>query len=260
MELDKKSFIPLYHQLADVLREKIESGEWVAGEAIPSEASLMEAYGISRGTVREAIKLLVWEGLLVTLKGKGTYVATPKIAQDTRRVIGFTKLMIELGHVPTAKVLNFEHLPAPKIIAEKLRIPPESPVTLVQRLRMGDGEPLVLEHSYYRYDVGKHLSEEDLRGSIYDVAEMRFGVRVVYAEQEIEATIAAEEEASLLGVEVGAPLLLLRRVAYSQGNRPLEYAEDLYRADRTRFHVTTDLSRTQLNEHEDVMQGVVLKK
>ncbi len=243
MELDKTSFIPLYYQLADLLREGISDGTLSPGMAFPSEFDLIQEYGISRGTVREALRLLEQEGLIERRKGVGTFVSAPKIEHETDRVMGFSRVMQMTGKTASAQLIEMRKFPAPLSISEKLGLPEGENVFLVKRLRFADDEPLLLEHSYFRKDIGEKLLDEDVTRSIYSLLEGKYHYKLYRSENTLEAKSAEKEEADLLSIEIGSPVLVLKRVVYFEDGAPFEYAKDIYRADRTKFKIRTQMEQ-----------------
>src|SRR5215472_9864244 len=158
----RNSPVPRYHQLKEILREKIRSGEWKPGDIIPSERELSETYGISRMTARQAITDLVNEGLFYREQGKGTFVSQRKITQQLLHLTGFTEDIKARGQRPGTKVLSAETIPADEGTAEKLRIDPGTSVFRLRRLRIADGSPLAIELSQLHFKGCERLLEEDL--------------------------------------------------------------------------------------------------
>jgi GntR family transcriptional regulator, N-acetylglucosamine utilization regulator len=229
--------VPRYYQLKEFIRERITSGEWQPGSLIPSERELSERYGISRMTARQSITELVSEGLLYRAQGRGTYVGKPKIAQQLLRLTGFTQDMHDRGQQPAAKVLAAEMWPADKAIADRLRIRIGQPVFLLRRLRLADSEPLAVETSCISFIGCERLAGEDLeRTSLYHLLESAYDMPPLEAEQELEADLASEDEAELLGVETGSPSLRTRRVTTTRRQQPIEFATSVYRGDKYRFY------------------------
>jgi GntR family transcriptional regulator len=235
--------VPKYHQLYDILRQKIAGGEWQPHEAIPSERELESLYNVSRTTVRQAINLLVTEGFLYREHGRGTFVARPKLQHSLHLLTSFTDDMRQRGLKPGQRLLSLEHVEPSAWIRQQLDLPPEmSEVLKVERLRLGDDEPIGLHVAYLPLDGGQALSAHDLdeAGSLYELLESRFNLIPVEADETLEATAADEREARLLQVPVGSPLLLIERTTWSQQRRPIEFVKMLYRADRYKYgiHIT----------------------
>jgi GntR family transcriptional regulator len=228
--------LPRYYQLKEIIRERIRSGEWTTGNLIPSERELCEQYGISRMTARQSITELVNEGLLYREQGKGTYVGRPKIPQQLMRLTGFTEDMASRERRPGALVLSAEMWPADDATAERLRIKVSQPVFRLRRLRLADSEPLAIETSCISFIGCERLLDNDLeRDSLYHLLETAYDVPPIEAEQELEADRAGDEEAELLNIEVGSPVLRTRRVTTTRRNKPVEYAWSVYRGDKYRF-------------------------
>ena len=241
MGLDKTSFVPLYYQLADLLRDKILDGTLKVGKPFPSENDLIREYGISRGTVREALRILGHEGLIERRKGIGTFVNAPKIEHETGRVLGFSRVIQMTGKRPSAKLIEIREFKAPDFVRVKMGLPEGEAVVFVKRLRFADDEAILLEHSYFRKDIGEKLLDEDLSCSIYSILQEKFNYKLYRSENTIEAQMVEDDDADLLGIEVGNPVLVLKRIVYLDDETPFEYAKDIYRADRTKFKVHAHL-------------------
>ena len=241
----RKSPLPRYYQLKEIMREKIRAGEWKHGDLIPSERELGEQYGISRMTARQAITELVNEGLFYREQGKGTFVSRHKITQQLIRLTGFTEDIKARGQRPGTKVLAVRMQPADETTAERLRIKPGQPLVYLQRLRLADNEPLAIEISQISFIGCEQLIEEDLEhNSLYHLLESKYGMPPLEAEQELEAGLISEEEAPLLKVPVSSPALFTRRITYTERNQPLEYARATYCGNKYIFY--TNLRREQL--------------
>jgi len=229
--------LPRYNQLKELIRDRICSGEWSPGSLIPSERALCERYGISRMTARQSVTELVHEGLLYREQGRGTYVGRPKIAQQLLRLTGFTEDMQAREQRPGAKVLSAEMWPANEATAERLRVKVGQPVYRLRRLRMADAEPLAVETSCISFLGCERLLHHDLeRDSLYRLLEVTYDVPPLEAEQELEADLAGSEEALLLQVAPGSPVLRTRRITETRRGLPVEYATSVYRGDKYRFY------------------------
>lgn len=237
--IDLSSNIPYYIQLIDVIKGQIESGDWGTGDQIPSEPDLCESYGVSRTVVRQALRELELEGLIVRRKGKGTFVAKPKISESlAQKLTGFFQDMVERGHQPVSQVLRQEVVPASDKVASYLEIEPGTLVMDIKRVRSVKDEPIVLVTSYLPYELCPRLAETDLTNqSLYEFLENECGIMIAYGRRTIEAVAANKEEAKLLQVAVGAPLILLDSVSNLEDDTPVEYYHALHRGDRSRFEV-----------------------
>ncbi len=236
---------PLYVQIAEGLMDRIESGELSPGDRLPPERDLSEMLGVNRMTLRRALRMLESQGLLARRQGIGTYVAHPKIERQAGRLTSFTRGMERRGFTPGARVIAFEQRPVGAALAAVLRLPVSAPVYDIQRLRSLNHEPVMLEHYTLPLVRFPGLERFDLdHRSMYEVMQAEYQVTVRRARQTLEPVVATEYEAELLGVEVGAPLMLERRLSYDQDEQPVEHGRDLYRGDRFRF--VTDIAPLEM--------------
>lgn len=234
--LDAKSPVPLYFQLQELIRRKIDSGEYAEDSCIPSEAELQRRYGVSRITVRNAIEGLVFEELLYKKQGVGTIVARRRFVDDTSILKSFTEKTLDQHANTRTEVLEIKRIGASRRIADHLGMAEKESVVCVKRVRYIDNEPINLFTSYLRGDLGLSL-DHDFSGSIYRLLEETYGVRIDEAEKVIEAIPASAEEAELLGVSPGDPLLVVRNTTFDAEGRAVEYAEGVYRSDRYKYVV-----------------------
>ena len=241
----RKSPLPRYYQLKEIMREKISSGEWKPGDLIPSERELGEQYGISRMTARQAITELVNEGLFYREQGKGTFVSRHKITQQLIRLTGFTEDIKARGQRPGSKIISAKMVPADETIAEHLRIKTGLMIFQLQRLRLADEEPLAIEVSNLCFPGCEKLLEDDLeQNSLYRLLEHKYGLPLMEAEQQLEAGLINPDEAQLLKVSVGSAALFVRRTTYTERDQPIEYARSIYCGNKYIFF--TQMKREQL--------------
>lgn len=196
-------------------------------------------FAVSRTVIRQALNDLVNKGLLVREKGKGTFVAQPKIRESlVQKLTGFYQDMVEQGYTPQAEILRQERIPAHQKIAHSLNVEPGTPLIVIERLRLVDDTPIQLVTSYVPEALCPALLDVDLtHQSLYAFLEAECGVFIARGRRSIEAVPANEREARLLKVQKGAPLILLDSVSYSSDGTPVEYYHALHRGDRTRFEV-----------------------
>jgi GntR family transcriptional regulator len=228
--------VPRYYQLMEFIRERIRNGEWTPGMLIPSERELCERYGISRMTARQAVTELVNEGLLYREQGKGTFVGRPVIPQQLLSLTGFTEDMQARERHAGARVLEAAMLPADQPIAEALRIKTGQPVYRLRRLRLADAEPLAIETTCVNFIGCERLLEHDLEcGSLYRLLAEVFDMPPIAAEQEIEASLVSPEDARILDIAPGSPVLRTQRITTTRRGQPVEFATAIYRGDKYRF-------------------------
>lgn len=236
--IDRSSVIPYYAQLKQSLEEDIRGGKWKPGDKIPGETELIDLFGVSRTVVRQALKEMVYEGLIRREKGKGTFVSEPKISSKSllQSLDGFYQDMAKKGFEPITKVLEQGIVPASPKIATYLKLDSMSPVIKIVRLRFIEEEAIVLVTSYVPFELCRNLVNVDLsRSSLYVFLEQECQLVIARGRRRIDAVSATDDEAQLLAIEVGAPLLKIDSISYLENGTPLEYFHGLFRGDRLRF-------------------------
>jgi GntR family transcriptional regulator len=233
--------IPLYHHLKEIFAERIAAGEWKVGDLIPTEAQLCAAYGVSRGPVRQAIDLLVQQGVLARKQGKGTWVRPHKLESGLATFYSFTTLIAEQGYTPSTRLLHFGREEAIPSVRRALALESGAPVYRMARLRLANGEPIILETVFLPVARAPGLEQPQIEAhSLYALLQDRYGLPLTRARQSFEAVIADEYEANRLAVAPGAPLLLLENLTYAAGDLPIVFSKAVLRGDRLRYYA--DLS------------------
>lgn len=233
--IDKKSPVPIYFQIEEEIKRRIEEGELRQGDPIPSEREYTEKYDVSRMTVRQAITNLVNDGYLYRQKGRGTFVANEKIEQTLQGLTSFTEEMHARGMKPANKLLGFEIIPASAGIAAQLKVKEHTPVCEIRRVRLADDKPMAYERTYLPANLVKGLTESHVRQSLYDYIEEQLELEIDHAMQIIESSIAKEYESELLDIAVGSSVMIIERHTFLKDNTPLEIVKSTYRADRYKF-------------------------
>lgn len=235
--INKNSPLPIYFQLEQAIKELIENDQLKPGDMIPSEREYAEKYDISRMTVRQAISNLTSDGYLQRKRGKGTFVALKKLEQQLDFLTSFSEDMRSRGMEPGTKVLEFKTMKADAVVAKKLAIEIGTPIYQIKRLRLADQLPIAYQIFYTSVDLVPGLTKEIAEQSIYQYMENEIGLKLVSAEQDVEATTAHKHEAEALGIKVGDPILLIQRKGFTENDRPSEFATSFYRGDRYKFKV-----------------------
>jgi GntR family transcriptional regulator len=233
-------FAPLYRQIKQLLVTSLEQGEWRPGELIPSEMELAARFQVSQGTVRKAIDELAAENLLVRRQGKGTFVATH---HEPRAQYRFLRLQADSGGgaIAHSTFLECRRQRATADVAAMLELKAGDPVVFVRRLLSFDEQPTVLDDIWLPGAAFKGLTAERLaqyHGPLYGLFETEFGTRMIRAEERIRAVAAEGVAAAVLKVDTGAPLLLVERVSYTYGDRPVEIRRGLYVTRNHHYHNT----------------------
>ncbi|MFC8870396.1 GntR family transcriptional regulator [Streptomyces sp. NPDC057148] len=233
LALDRSSPVPLYYQLAQQLEAAIEHGVLAPGNLLGNEVDLSVRLGLSRPTVRQAIQSLVDKGLLVRRRGVGTQV----VHSQVKRPLELSSLYDDLeaaGQGPTTRVVRNETVPAPADVAAALGVAEGGEVTVLERLRLTHGRPVALLCNYLPPGLleldGARLESTGL----YRMMRAS-GITLHSARQTVGARTAAREEAVCLDEKEGAALLTMRRTAYDDTGRPVEYGTHVYRASRYSF-------------------------
>lgn len=236
LNISRSSRVPFYYQLYQFLRDQIRGGVWKPDDMLPSEAELLDQYNLSRATVRQAMDLLVNDGLIYRRRGKGTFVAKPTVDQNLNRIVSFWEDMQQRGFEPGTKVLSSEVIQATEETAEILSIKPGDELASLERLRLADGEPMSIEHSLLVHQYCSGVMQEDYaNNSLRQMLEDKFNLRLTYARQKVRAVPASESLAEDLKVDQNSPLLYIERVSYSDQDIPIEFLRIYHRGDRYTF-------------------------
>lgn len=243
--IDRASPVPFYYQIKSRIRDNIHTGRWPVGYQIPTESELCKIFNVSRTVIRQALGELEAESLIVREKGRGTFVRKPKISAGlVQSLTGYYEDMRNRGLDLSTLVLSQSVVTASETVAEALGLPPDGKVIRIERLRSVMGEPIVLAATYIPYDLAPTLVHEDLSNrSLYQLLEDKFKLVLHRGRRIIEAVKASPQEAALLRIEVGAPLLYVRSITYLIDGRPVEYYEHKQRGDRSQLEV--ELIRTR---------------
>jgi GntR family transcriptional regulator len=238
--INPNDMLPRYFQLVTILRAKIEAGEWQPHAAIPSERQLEVLYSVSRTTVRQAVGLLIRQGLVYQLHGKGTYVSPRKLQKGLVELTSFSEDMLQRELQPGQRILELAEVEAPEQVRQHLELSPDiRTVIRLERVRTGDGQPIGLQTSYLNLPAGATLTREQLeeRGSLYAILQEKYNINLAAADETLEVTVATPREALLLEVPAGNPLLLSERILWTNERRAIEFVKILYRGDRYRYTV-----------------------
>lgn len=237
--IDPYNALPKYYQLASILRQKIDDGEWEPRSPIPSERQLEQLYNISRTTIREAVDHLVRQGFLYREHGRGTFVSPQKLQKGLMELTSFSEDLIKRGITPGQIIQDMSWVvPSPNIL-QRLELPVGTEVLRIQRIRLGDQVPIGLQTSFIALTIGQNITREEMEtaGSLYRILQEKFGIIPTEADETLEVTLATPEEATLLQIDSGAPLLLNERLLFSQNRTPVEFVKILYRGDRYQYYV-----------------------
>ena len=229
-----KSATPRYIQIHNQIKARIEAGEWQSEKRLPAERELAETFGVSRMTLRQAIQTLVDEGILERKVGSGTYVAEQKVAERALGMTSFTELMSATGRVAKTQTISYKMTSPSASEMEQLNLSENDEVLVMERLRMGDNEPILLERATVPATLVHGFSRHDLTESLYHTLA-KAGTKPGRAEQTISASLANERLSELLQIKRGDAILSVRQVSFDQNDRPFEYVRSYYVGERFEF-------------------------
>jgi GntR family transcriptional regulator len=234
---------PLYEIVRAGILERLRTGEWAAGDKIPTEPQLADAFGVGIGTIRRAVEELVAERLLIRRAGRGTIVA--KFADEHAFDQYFNFVDRDGSSVRvTAQLLRFGKERATPELASTLKLARGARLASVDNLRLRDGAPVMLDHLWMPLDVFPDLTAEAFaarRGSIYGFYQEHFGISVVRVVEDLGGAVADETTAEALGVAVGSPVLRIERTAYTFKDKPVEFRVRFVESSRCVYRNTRGL-------------------
>ena len=237
--IDRFSYLPLYAQVREALRVAIQHGDASPGEQLPSEVELCSLFDVSRTVVRQALIGLEHEGLLVRIKGRGTFIARPRIGESMfKEPTGFFADMASQGKAVVSQVLKQEVAPCSPGIARDLQLAEGAPLIQIDRIRLVNDEPLVYVSTWLPFALCPDAAVADFaHQSLYTFLECACGLVIARGRRIIRAVIAGEVESHLLSVAPGEPLISLDSISYLENGTPIEKYHALHRGDSSIFEV-----------------------
>lgn len=238
MNINRSSFKPIYLQISDLIRNDIESGKLKVGDQIWSERFIVDEFNVSRNTAKEAIEELARNGLVTRMQGYGTFVSGNRVSYGLQRMTSFTEEMQMRGLKPSSRLLSHTLVASDPLIAQKLHITAGDSVYRLERLRLADDRPMALHVSFVPVSRCPNLNRFDFeKQSLFTVLEQEFGLKLTWQEVVITPVIAYKNEAAILNIKTGVPLLRSDGVAYLEDDTPIETHQILYRSDLYQFTV-----------------------
>ncbi|MCG8499025.1 MAG: GntR family transcriptional regulator [Firmicutes bacterium] len=232
MGFNRNSAIPLYKQISREIQDGIKKGEYTKDKAMPSEMEIQRKYKVSRVTARKAYKQLVDQGILRTIKGKGTYI-NDLDANDWTWMHSFTREVIEMGRVPSTRIIEFKEIMADELIAQRLQVPVDEPCYYLKRIRFIDNKPVWLTKSYVPCSLAENLTKEhfSIKGyaqSIFTILELNYGIKRKSGEDISEAISISAKDAPLLNIEINKPVISKAFIAYGDNGKPIIYENTIF--------------------------------
>ena len=230
--------LPLYRRIETDLRDRIRSGDLPPGARVDTELELIERYGVSRATVRQALGGLIADGSFEVRRGLGTFVAAARFEHTIGGFYSYSREIERHGRQPRTQVLGLGLEPADETVAAALGIAPGTAVVALRRIRLADDEPLVVETSRLPAVRFPGLEAVDFSTArLYDTLTTAYGCRPIRARETFEPILLSASEAELLGQRRGEPALRVERVAFDQDDQPIEHCRSTVRGDRYRYAV-----------------------
>ncbi len=227
----------LYIQVFEILKKKIEGGEWDIDSQIPTEEELCKIYSVSKATIRAAILELVRQGYLTRQQGKGTFVCKRIIPEGLTMLTSFKELMLEAGVNFSTKILAQTVMMPTDDLDVKLNVPEDKHIIYIKRLRTVDNEPVLLQETYVPYHMCPQLLAEDVAdNSLFELLEKKHGLTITKVKDFIEVTSVKSGESKILGLPEDSPVLLLDQHFYS-GDTQIMYMRSIKRPERFRFSI-----------------------
>lgn len=235
--INHKGHTPLYRQIADHIRQKVDSGEWKVGFQIPTEQQLCEMFQVSRITVVKALERLVEEGILVREQGKGTFVSLPELSYESMELLSFTEEMKQKGKVPSTVILE-KKCTVPSIRTQKrLKLKPDEQVWCFKRLMLADNVPIGIQTSYYAVNKFPDLIDKVVDNtSLYKVLQEEYDTVISHAYETYRAVQLDDKEKELLEVDLSETGFCVERLSY-MGDEPVEFVRSIRRSDLTEYTV-----------------------
>ena len=236
--IDKNSPVPLYHQVEQDLKQDIKAKKYAVGDPIPTEVDLIARYGVSRMTIRLAIEELEKEGYVKKVQGKGTFVKSRKVTQELGVITSWSETVRAQGKEPVAKRVDTCERTATPELAEQMEIEPDTRLYYIERLRCVDDEPLSISKVHIIADLAPGLLELDgIKDSLYKVLEERYHIELSSADEVVEACAADAEQADLLQIEEGYPIIKVTRLTRDPIGKTIELSEVWTRGDKYAYKV-----------------------
>jgi GntR family transcriptional regulator len=232
--------VPRYREIEHALRERIAARR--PGDSLPSDSELCAEFGVSRMTARNAMQRLAEEGLVIRLPGRGSFIAEPPAHRRADRLTSFSSEMRRRGRVPTSIVVSREIRPAGRKAAEALRIRETDPIVALRRVRCADGEPIAIEATLLVGRLAATVMAADLRHDSLHATLAAAGWVLRRGTATVTAECISKDDAGLLGLPAGGPILVERRVILDALGRPVEATETRYAAERYAIDVRFDVA------------------
>lgn len=248
-----KEGIPRHTQISNWLRTEIEEGKFKPDDKLPSENELAKKFKVSRVTVRRALQSLESASIIYRCQGLGSFVSEDRAAHSLIKLTDFNEDMSNAGLIPSSEVRKFQAVPVPSWLAEQLQVDETSKVLQIDRLRLGDDEPIAYDTTWLPIRYGQLLNEKDLaEATIYDILEKQYDIPILKGSYRMSAVVADKDLSNVLNVEINSPLFLIDRITFTIGGKPLYYQKRYYRNDKVIYEMTLERSKEDKSGTHDL--------
>lgn len=236
--MERSVGVPLYLQVKNHLLSSIQSGKWTEGDLLPSESELCEIYQVSKITIREAVGVLVREGILERLQGKGTFVRRAKYEPHLSGLFSFTKWSIQNGFEPSTRAIKIEADFRDATVAGELGVRSDRELVRIERLRLADNEPLCLEQIYIPAAICPDIHLKDIVGRPFnDILLNDYGIPLFKSAVAIEAAGADQYTRKLLRMGKLESALIIKHIVFSKDSKIIYLVRCAYRGDKVKFWI-----------------------
>lgn len=250
-----KEGIPRHTQISEWLRGQINDGHYEADEKLPSENELCDKFDVSRVTIRRALQTLENEGLIYRCQGLGSFVADRRSPHSFSTLNDFSEELAESGMKASSKLLSFtqKDIRDQQDILSALEMENKSLAVEVERIRLGDGQPLAYDITWLPVFYGQLIEGYDLqKHTIFDILEEEFDISIEKGRFRIEAALADKKLATHLQINIHAPVLIINRISYTVGDKPVYYQQRYYRNDKVVFEMMADRTSSSAQPEENI--------
>lgn len=236
--IDFKNEKPLYLQLVEIIKQRVVANSWAPGMKIPSENEMTREFGLSVGTVKKALGVLVNEGILFRRQGQGTFIASSDFSRSFIRFFRYGMTGGKPSEVPGSKILDFSVVAADPEISEVLELQPGEKVYRMNRIRTLQNIPFAVEDLYLPFERFKGIDSIPLEDQLlYPIYSMEFSTPIIWADEFLQPAVTDSETASILEVDEKTPVFCIERIAHSYGDLPVEFRRSVCAGNNFKYHI-----------------------
>lgn len=236
---DKEALVAaIYYKIFEYYKNQILTNQMKSGQKMPTEEAICEFFNASRITTRHGLEMLVNQGLIVKIQGKGTFVSEKKASLQLNELTGFSAEMRMLGKEPSTIVLGVNLVEPSEKVAEKLNLPLGRKVYVIERIRCADGIKMALEKVSLPFHFVPDINKYDVSKSLYTILSEKYMIEAAWATETLEAALSNQKISETLDIKANSPVLHIERTSYDRDNNIYEYTESIYRGDKYKFTAT----------------------